>query len=81
MTQLSPKEPNQFRIDYVGHFFVGVVTDIRNQNDLAIGKDACSVSGFFRVGRIVLLAAEDQSWSVDVLPVIDDGIHVPHMVG
>ena len=81
MTQLGPKEPDQFRIEYIGRFFVGVVTDIRNQNHLAIGKDACSMSGFLRIGRIVLLPTQDQGWSFDVLPVIDYGIHAPHMPG
>ena len=81
MIQSGPKEPDQFRIEYVGRFFVGVVTDIRNQNRLTIGKDACSMSGFLRIGRVVLLAAQDQGWSFDVLPVIDDCIHVPHMPG
>ena len=81
MTQLRPKEPDQFRIEYIGRFFVWVVTDIRNQNHLAIGKDACSMSGFLRIGRIVLFATQDQGWSFDVLPVIDYGIHAPHMPG
>lgn len=81
MTRSGSKEPNQFRIEYFGRFFVGVMTDIRNQDHLTIGEDAGSMSGFFCVGRIVFLATQDQGWRFNVLPVIDYGIHVPHMPG
>ncbi len=81
MTRLRPKEPDQFRIDDIGRFFVGVVTDFRNQKHLAIGKDARGMPGFFHIGWIVLLATQDQGWSFDVLPIVNYGIHAPHMVG